>query len=58
MSKFKEIGVSKDLCQGINEMGFIKPTEVQEKSIPFLLFENSKVKETFLFKKHKKIKTN
>ena len=40
MSKFKEIGVSKDLCQGINEMGFINPTEVQEKSIPFLLFEN------------------
>ena len=40
MSKFKEIGVAKDLCQGINEMGFIKPTEVQEKSIPFLLFEN------------------
>ena len=40
MSKFKEIGVAKDLCQGINEMGFINPTEVQEKSIPFLLFEN------------------
>ena len=40
MSKFKEIGVAKDLCKGINEMGFIKPTEVQEQSIPFLLLEN------------------
>ena len=40
MSKFKEIGVSKDLCKGINEMGFINPTEVQEQSIPFLLLEN------------------
>lgn len=41
MSKFKEIGVAKDLCKGINEMGFINPTEVQEQSIPFLLLENS-----------------
>ena len=40
MSKFKEIGVSKDLCKGINEMGFINPTEVQEESIPFLLSDN------------------
>ena len=40
MSKFKEIGVAKDLCKGINEMGFINPTEVQEQSIPFLLLEN------------------
>ena len=40
MSKFKEIGVAKDLCKGINEMGFINPTEVQEQSIPFLLHEN------------------
>ena len=40
MSKFKEIGVNKDLCKGINEMGFINPTEVQEQSIPFLLSGN------------------
>jgi len=40
MSKFKEIGVDKDLCKGINEMGFINPTEVQGQSIPFLLSEN------------------
>ena len=40
MSKFKEIGVAKDLCKGINEMGFINPTKVQEQSIPFLLLEN------------------
>ena len=40
MSKFKEIGLAKDLCKGINEMGFIYPTEVQEQSIPFLLLEN------------------
>ncbi len=40
MSKFKEIGISKDLCRSINEMGFTTPTEVQEQSIPFLLSEN------------------
>ena len=40
MSKFKEIGLVKDLCRGIDEMGFINPTKVQEQSIPFLLFEN------------------
>ena len=40
MSKFKEIGVTKDLCKGINEIGFVNPTEVQEQSIPFLLLEN------------------
>ena len=40
MSKFKKIGVHKDLCKSINEMGFINPTEVQEQSIPFLLSDN------------------
>ena len=40
MSKFKEIGISKDLCRSINEMGFTTPTEVQEQSIPFLLSKN------------------
>ena len=40
MSKFKEIGVAKNLCKSINEMGFINATEVQKQSIPFLLLEN------------------
>ena len=40
MTKFKKLGVNKDLCKAIEELGFKKPTEVQEESIPFLLTEN------------------
>ena len=40
MTKFKELGVNKDLCKAIEELGFKKPTEVQKESIPFLLTEN------------------
>ena len=41
MVGFKEIGINKDLCKAINELGFTAPTEIQEESIPFLLSNNS-----------------
>ena len=41
MIGFKEIGINKDLCKAINELGFTTPTEIQEESIPFLLSNNS-----------------
>ena len=41
MVGFKEIGINKDLCKAIDELGFTTPTEVQEQSIPFLLSNNS-----------------
>ena len=41
MVGFKEIGINKDLCKAIDELGFITPTEIQEQSIPFLLSNNS-----------------
>lgn len=37
VATFKELGVHKSLVKGIAEMGIITPTEIQEKSIPFLL---------------------
>ena len=40
MTKFKELGVNKELCKAIEELGFKNPTEVQKESIPFLLTEN------------------
>ncbi|MAK01748.1 MAG: DEAD/DEAH box helicase, partial [Flavobacteriaceae bacterium] len=40
MIKFKELGVNKELCMAIEELGFKNPTEVQKESIPFLLTEN------------------
>ena len=41
MKKFKEIGVNQELCKAIAELGFVNPTEVQKKSIPFLLKNDS-----------------
>tara|TARA_B100001778_G_scaffold4743_1_gene4057 strand:+ start:138 stop:1856 length:1719 start_codon:yes stop_codon:yes gene_type:complete len=41
MVGFKEIGINKDLCKAIDELGFTTPTEIQEQSIPFLLSNNS-----------------
>ena len=41
MVGFKEIGINKDLCKAIYELGFTAPTEIQEESIPFLLSNNS-----------------
>lgn len=37
MSTFKELGLSTNLLNVIEEMGFTTPTPIQEKSIPFLL---------------------
>jgi ATP-dependent RNA helicase DeaD len=34
---FKELGIPDDLIQGIVALGIITPTEVQEKTIPFLM---------------------
>ena len=41
MVGFKQIGINKDLCKAIDELGFTTPTEIQEQSIPFLLSNNS-----------------
>jgi len=37
MNKFKEIGISSALSNTIEKMGFEEPTQIQEKSIPFIL---------------------
>ena len=37
MSDFKELGIPADLIQGLQELGIITPTEVQDKAIPFLM---------------------
>ncbi len=37
MQAFKEMGLSEELLQAIEEMGFQEPTPIQQKTIPFLL---------------------
>ena len=37
MSTFKELGIRADLIQGLEELGIITPTQVQEQAIPYLL---------------------
>ncbi|MDA9622181.1 DEAD/DEAH box helicase [Flavobacteriaceae bacterium] len=37
MGNFKDLGVNKGLLKAVEEMGFISPTPVQEKAIPYLL---------------------
>ncbi|GAA5126926.1 DEAD/DEAH box helicase [Luteolibacter yonseiensis] len=37
MKTFKELGVRADLIKGIQELGIIHPTDVQDQAIPFLL---------------------
>jgi ATP-dependent RNA helicase DeaD len=37
MKVFEELGLSNSLFTTINEMGFEKPTQIQEKSIPFII---------------------
>ena len=37
MSTFQELGLNEDLLKAITDLGFIKPSEVQEKAIPILL---------------------
>lgn len=41
MSTFLDLGVRKDLIQGLQELGIQQPTQVQEQAIPFLLENNS-----------------
>jgi ATP-dependent RNA helicase DeaD len=37
MSTFRELGIPAGLVKGLEEMGIVTPTEVQAKSIPFLM---------------------
>jgi ATP-dependent RNA helicase DeaD len=37
MDKFKKLGIIEPILESINEQGFTDPTEVQEKSIPFVV---------------------
>ena len=37
VSTFKELGIPADLIQGLDELGIVTPTEVQEQAIPYLL---------------------
>ena len=41
MNKFEQLGLNDALLQAINDMGFETPSEVQEKSIPILLQEDT-----------------
>ena len=34
---FKDLGLSKDVLKGIEMMGYVSPSPIQEKSIPVLL---------------------
>jgi ATP-dependent RNA helicase RhlE len=37
MSSFVELGLSEDIAHGVQSMGFVDPTPIQEKSIPVIL---------------------
>ncbi len=37
MTTFNELGIPADLIQGLEELGIITPTEVQQQAIPFLM---------------------
>ena len=37
MNKFKELGLSKELLSAITSAGFSEPTQIQEKSIPYIV---------------------
>lgn len=41
MSTFQDLGLNEDLLKGITDLGFEKPSEVQEKAIPILLSEET-----------------
>ncbi|MCC1483604.1 DEAD/DEAH box helicase [Winogradskyella immobilis] len=40
MSTFKELGLNEDLIHAIDDLGFVKPSDVQLKAIPILLEED------------------
>ena len=37
LSDFRQLGIPADLVKGLTELGIVKPTEVQERAIPFLM---------------------
>ena len=37
VSTFQQLGIPADLIQGLEELGIVTPTEVQQKAIPFLM---------------------
>lgn len=37
MQTFQQLGIHKDLVKGLNELGIVNPTEIQEETIPELL---------------------
>ncbi|MCK0109354.1 DEAD/DEAH box helicase [Flavobacteriaceae bacterium S0825] len=41
MNTFQDLGLNEDLLQAITDMGFTKPSEVQDKAIPILLEKES-----------------
>ena len=41
MATFKELGVRNDYIKGLKELGINDPTEIQEKSIPELVNNNT-----------------
>jgi len=41
MNKFKQLGLEENLLQAITDMGFVTPSEVQEKAIPILLEQDT-----------------
>ena len=41
MKKFEELGVSKNFVKGLDELGIITPTEIQNKVIPILINSNT-----------------
>ena len=41
MNKFEQLGLEENLLQAITDMGFVTPSEVQEKAIPILLEQDT-----------------
>ena len=41
MNNFEELGISKNFIKGLNELGIITPTEIQNKVIPILINSNT-----------------
>ena len=37
MTKFKELGLNRDIEKSLDDLGFTEPTPIQEKAIPFIL---------------------
>ncbi len=44
MSNFKKLGLSKEITDALEKMGYENPTEIQEKAIPEILINQSDVK--------------